>query len=266
MTAAASFCALAIALVPAVAETNQERGKRIVDEAIQALGGNTFLQMQDRVERGRAYSFYRDKLTGLSIAKIYTRYLIRPDPPQSGFLGVREREAFGKKEESAVLFIEGQGYDVTFRGARPLADDLLERFKESTLRNVFYILRMRLGEPGLILDSRGSDVAENQPVDIVDIVDADNRTITVSFNQITHLPAKQVTYRRDPKSKERIEEMTRFSKYHVADGVMWPYAIQRERDGEKIFQMFSDSVTINNDLTDNLFTLPSDMKILKKQK
>jgi hypothetical protein len=266
MRAAATLCVLAIALVPAGAETNQERGRRIVDEAIQALGGNNFLQMQDRIERGRAYSFYRDKLTGLSIAKIYTRYLIRPEPPQSGFLGVREREAFGKKEESAVLFVEGQGYDVTFRGARPLADDLLERFKESTLRNVFYILRMRLGEPGLILDSRGSDVAENQPVDIVDIVDADNRTITVSFNQITHLPAKQVTYRRDPKSKERIEEVTRFSKYHEAGGVMWPYSIQRERDGEKIFQMFSDSVTINNDLTDNLFTLPSGMKILNKPK
>jgi hypothetical protein len=261
MRAAASVCALAIALVPAGAETNQERGKRIVDQAIEALGGNNFLRMQDRVERGRAYSFYREKLSGLSIATIYTRYLIRPEPPQSDFLGVREREAFGKKEESAVLFTEGQGYDVTFR----LADDLLERFKESTLRNVFYILRQRLGEPELILDSRGSDVVENQPVDIVDIVDADNRTITVSFSQITHLPAKQVTYRH-AKTKERIEEVTRFSEYHAVDGVMWPYSILRERDGEKIFQMFSDSVTINKGLTDNLFTLPAGMKILGKPK
>lgn len=266
MKAAATLCALAVALVPLDAETSQERGKRIVDKAVVALGGNNFLQMQDRVESGRAYSFYREKLSGLSIARIYTRYLIRPEPPQSGFLGVREREAFGKKQDSAVLFIEGGGYNVTFRGARPLADDVLERFKESTLRNVFYILRQRLGEPGLILDSRGTDVVENQPVDIVDIVDADNRTITVSFNQITHLPAKQVTYRRDPKTKERIEEVTRFSKYRRVEGVMWPYDIQRERDGEKIYQMFSESVAINKGLTDNLFTLPSDMKILKKPK
>jgi hypothetical protein len=49
-------------------------------------------------------------------------------------------------------------------------------------------------------------------------------------------------------------------------GVMWPYDIQRERDGEKIYQMYSDSVVINKDLTDNLFTLPADMKILKKPK
>jgi hypothetical protein len=266
MKAAATLCALAVALVPAGAETNQERGKRIVDQAVEALGGNNFLQMQDRVESGRAYSFYREKLSGLSIATIYTRYLIRPEPPQSGFLGVREREAFGKKQESAVLFIEGQGYDVTFRGARPIADDVLERFKESTLRNVFYILRQRLGEPGLILDSRGTDVVENQPVDVVDIVDSDNRTITVSFNQITHLPAKQVTYHHDPKTKERIEEVTRFSKYRSVDGVMWPYDILRERDGEKIYQMFSESVTINKGLTDNLFTLPAGIKVLNKPK
>jgi hypothetical protein len=264
MKAAVLLCCAA--LVGAHAETNLERGKRVVDEAVAALGGDNFLHMQDRVESGRAFSFYREKLSGLSIAKIYTRYLIRPEPPEPGYLGVREREAFGKKEDSAVLFVDGQGYDVTFRGARPLSEEVLQRFKESTLRNVFYIFRQRLGEPGLILESRGADVVENQPVDIVDITDADNRTITVYFNQITHLPAKQVTYRQDPKTKDRIEEVTRFSKFRDVGGVQWPYDIQRERDGEKVYQMFSDKVEVNQDLTDNLFTLPSDIRILGKPK
>jgi len=264
MKAAVLLCCAA--LVGAHAETNLERGKRVVHEAVAALGGDNFLHMQDRVESGRAFSFYREKLSGLSIAKIYTRYLIRPEPPEPGYLGVREREAFGKKEDSAVLFVDGQGYDVTFRGARPLSEEVLQRFKESTLRNVFYIFRQRLGEPGLILESRGADVVENQPVDIVDITDADNRTITVYFNQITHLPAKQVTYRQDPKTKDRIEEVTRFSKFRDVGGVQWPYDIQRERDGEKVYQMFSDKVEVNQDLTDNLFTLPSDIRILGKPK
>jgi len=255
-----------LTITAVVAETNQERGKRIVDEAVASLGGDNFLRMQDRVESGRAYSFYREELNGLSIAKIYTRYLIRPEPPVPGFVGVREREAFGKKEDSAVILADGRGYDISFRGARPLTEDRLERFKESTLRNVFYILRERLGEPGLIMDYRGTDVVENQSVDIVDITDADNRLVTVYFSHVTHLPAKQVTYRRDPQTKDRVEEVTRYSKYRDVGGVMWPYDIQRERDGEKIYQMYSDSVIINKDLTDNLFTLPANMKILKKQK
>jgi hypothetical protein len=262
----AAFLVCCAALVGAHAETNLERGKRVVDQAVEALGGDNFLHMQDRVESGRAYSFYREKISGLSIAKIYTRYLIRPEPPEPGFLGVREREAFGKKEDSAVLFVEGQGYDVTFRGARPLSEEVLQRFKETTLNNIFYILRQRLGEPGLTFESRGSDVVENQPVNIVDITDADNHTVTVYFNQMTRLPAKQVRYRHDPKTKERTEEVTRFSNFREVGGVQWPHSIQRERDGEKTYQMFSSSVEINRGLTDNLFTLPSDMKILAKPK
>ncbi|MBZ5592971.1 MAG: hypothetical protein LAP39_12090 [Acidobacteriia bacterium] len=259
--------AIVIAVFPAGAETNFERGKRVADEAVQALGGESFLQMQDRIESGRAYSFYREQLNGLSLAKIYTRYLNRPEPPVPDFLGVRERQAFGKKEQSAVILADGEGYDISFRGARPLADERMERFKESTLRNVLYILRMRLGEPGLIFESRGADVVENLSVDIVDITDSANRVVTVYFSRVTHLPLKQVTYRRDLQSNERVEEVTRFTKYRdVGGGVMWPYDIQRERDGEKIYQMYADSVVVNKGLTDNLFTLPANMKILKKVK
>ena len=76
------------------AETAQQRGKRVVEEALQAVGGPAFLAMEDRVETGRAYSFYREKLEGLSIARIYTRYVTAAP----GELGVRERQNFGKDE------------------------------------------------------------------------------------------------------------------------------------------------------------------------
>ena len=254
-----------IALVRA--DTVQERGKRTIDEAVAALGGEAFLKMADRVESGRAYSFYREELSGLSLAKIYTRYLTRPEPPVPDYIGVRERQTFGKNEESgAVLFADGQGFEVSYRGARPIPDKTLERYKESTLRNIFYILRQRMGESGLIFEYRGTDVIENQPADIIDITDATNRIVTVYFNHSTHLPFKQVTLRRDPETKLQIEEVSRFAKYRDVGGVMWPYDVQRERNGEKIYQMYSDSVTINRDLKDDLFTLPSNMKILKKQK
>src|SRR5215208_6338167 len=101
------------------AETNAERGKRIVDEALEALGGEKFLTMNNRVEDGRAYSFYRDQLTGLSRAKIYTHYTQKPGAP----VGQRERQAFGKDEDYLVLFLEDKAYQVTFRGAKPLAED-----------------------------------------------------------------------------------------------------------------------------------------------
>src|SRR5262245_9527267 len=123
----------------ACAETNQERGKRVIEAALTALGGPKYLAMQDRVEFGRAYSFYREELSGLSFAKIYTRYLTRPEPPIAGFFGLREREAFGKKEDSSVMLNEKEAFELTYRGATPLPPEQYERFRESTLRNIFYI-------------------------------------------------------------------------------------------------------------------------------
>jgi hypothetical protein len=253
-------CALA-----AMPHPDEQKGKKVIDDALAALGGQQFLAMSDRIESGRAYSFYRERLSGLSRATVYTRYLTRPEPPVAGFLGVRERQAFGKDEDSAVLFTDDKGYQITFRGARPMPDDMLERFKDSTLRNIFYILRQRLGEPGLIFESRGADIVDNQPVEIVDIIDGENRTVKVYFNQSTKLPIRQVYYRRDPQTRDRIEEVTVYSKYRDVGGVQWPFAIRRERDGEKLFEIFSDKVAINNDLNDNLFTLPANMKILSKK-
>jgi hypothetical protein len=242
------------------AETDAQRGKRVVDEALAALGGDNFVSMRDRVESGRAYSFYREQLTGLARATIYTRY--RPVP--GGKLEVEERQSIGKDQDVAVLFLpDGEGYEITFRGARPLPQDRLARYYDTTMHNVFYILHTRLREPGMTFESKGSDVIDNMPVEIVDLIDSKNRVTTVYFHRSTKLPVRQVFNRRDPVTREKDEEVTVFSKYRDVDGVQWPFAIQRERNGEKIFELYSDSVTINKGLEDKLFTIPSGVKKLK---
>jgi hypothetical protein len=236
----------------------EKRGKELIDQAVQALGGENFLNMQDRIETGRAYSYYRDQISGLSIAKIYTRY-ITVAPDKSGEeVAQREREAFGKDEDSSVIFTENGGWEVNWRGSKELPKDQLDRYRDTTLRNVLYIFRQRLKEPGMIFESRGAEVFENQPVDIVDITDSQNRLVTVYLHQSTKLPVRQVYAHHNPLTKERDEEVTLFSRYRdVGSGVQWPLQIRRERNGEKTYEIFSESVLINQDLTDDLFSLPT---------
>jgi hypothetical protein len=245
------------------AETNEERGRKVMDKLVEALGGQYFTAMHDRTEEGRAYSFFREQLSGLSPVHIYTQYRMQGGP--GDFPAVRERQAFLKNQDDAVIFAEGSVYEVTYRGARPLADDRLTRYIETTNRNIFYIVRQRLREPGMIFESPGGDVVENQPVVVLDVTDPQNRKVRVYLHHITYLPVMQRFKLMDPMIKEQREEVTRFNKYRsVKPGVMWPYDIQRERDGEKVFQMFSENVTVNNNLPDKLFTLPSGIKLLKK--
>jgi len=244
---------------------SQKRGKELIDRCIQALGGPAFLNMQDRLETGRAYSFYRERLSGLSIARLYSRYVEPPNPAPESYNGMLERQAFGKKQDSAVLFNEDGGFEVTFRGARPLPDDTVNKHRESVLTNFLYIVRQRLREPGIGFEARGIEVVENQRVNAVDVFDNANRTITVYLSADTGLPVRQRYMRFDPMYKEKIEELTHFANFRDAGGgAMWPADIQRERDGEKIYQMFSDSITVSNNFDPNLFQLPSGMKMLKK--
>ncbi|MGA2716499.1 MAG: hypothetical protein ABSG41_25675 [Bryobacteraceae bacterium] len=244
------------------AETAKDRGKRLIEKTIAALGGSAFRTMKTRTEIGRAYSFYRERLSGLSVARIYTKYL-EPD----GKAGIYElqRQVLGKKQEEAVIFTTNEAYDVTYRGAQPLPDAQVKQFHETTLHDIFYILRERLDEPGLEFEGAGADVIENQPVEAIDIYDSENRNIRVWVNSDTFLPTRQRFYRWDPVINDRREEVTRYAKYRDAgNGVMWPHAIERERDTEKIFQLFSEQVRVNDPLPDTMFELPNGITMLKR--
>ena len=222
---------------------------------MEALGGQKFLTMEDRVETGRAYSFYRNDLSGLSIAKIYTRY-VTVNPLKSGVeLGVRERQAFGKNEDSAVVFREEGAAELNWRGAKEIPAEDFARYRNTTLHNILYILRMRLHETGMVFEFAGADVVDRVPVNIVNVIDSENRAVKVYFHSTTKLPVKQTFSRLDPKTKERDEEVTRFDRYREDNGIQWPHQITRERNGDKIYQIFAESVAFNQDLTDDLFSL-----------
>jgi len=240
------------------AQTKSEiRGRKIIGDALAALGGNTFLTMMDRIESGRAYSYYHDQISGLSVAKIYTRYHTVAPSKSGEEMGQKEKQVFGKTEDTSVLFLEDRGWDISWRGSKQMEQDRFDRYRDSTLRNVLYIFRQRLQEPGMIFESQGSDVIDNLPVDKVDVTDSENRVVHVHFHQSTKLPVRAVYKRKDEVTKEQNEEVTLFSRYLDAGGIQWPHQIRRERNGDKVYEIFSETVRINSkDVTDSLFAVP----------
>lgn len=261
------FCSIGVVALLATtarAETEEQRGKRVVDEAIAALGGANFLNIRNVVESGRMYSFYREKLQGLATATLYREFR---NPPGPNKVGMVERQTFGKgkKEDFAILFTPSEAWEITFRGARPLSSDRFPRYKLSTMHDVFYIMRERMHEPGMTFLGKGSDVLDNRPVEIVEIIDGNNEHTTVYFDQSLKLPIRQKFNHLDPLDKQQDEEVTYYSKYRdVGNGLQWPFDVQREHNGEKIFELYADSVKVNEDLPGNLFILPANAKILQR--
>jgi hypothetical protein len=238
-------------------ESHEARGKRVIQEALKALGGDAFLHMNNRVETGRAYAFYREQLSGLDRAAIYTRYL----PPVPGKLEMLERENFGPKQDSGFLFLTNGAWEINYHGARPMDDEKYAAYRYSGVRNILYILRQRLNEPEIAFYSQGSDMFENRPVEIVDITDAEISTVTIYFDARSKLPVRQSFRKRNEQFHDFDTEVTILGGYREIDGIMWPCNVRRERNGERTYELFADQVQFNQDLSDSLFTIEGDVKV-----
>jgi len=94
-------------------------------------------------------------------------------------------------------------------------------------------------------------------VDWIEIVDRDRRTFRIALDRETHLPVRTVITTRDPVTRERTEESTYYSNYHVEQGIQTPFQVGRDRNGIKSFQAFYYGCSYNTGLTDELFTRAS---------
>lgn len=241
---------------------SQTRGKAIIDKAVAALGGSAFSHMRTLITQGRVYGFFHDQMSGLDIARTYVEYA---DEAPAKKLGVQERQVLGKKQDYSYLFLPDQAFDITFRGARPVPDENWQRYYRATYNDILYILRFRLKEPGLLFDYVGSEVLLSVHAEVVDVTDAEGLSIRIYFDHNTMLPIRQTYNWMDPTTRERNEEVTIYDKWRNAGfGVMWPFSIERQRNGYKIYQSFSDAVEVNKGLPAKIFDLPEGAKILKK--
>lgn len=235
---------------------SRARAGQILDEATAALGGAKFLGTRDLVGSGWIGSSVGDVNRHMR-GKIYLRFTSD---------AVEERQAYNKDESHVVLFNEAGGYELTFRGARPLDPGQVSRFREDSRNNILNILHQRRQEPGLVAEYRGTTVCERQSGVLVDIISADENdpVVSVCFSSVTKLPVKQSYVRRHPLTRDRIEEVTIYARYFDAgDGVLWPRHISRLRDDAQISETFLDSVQVNQNLSAELFSVPVGARPLK---
>ena len=254
----------AAALAPRLgAETRQEKGKRLVHAALDALGGNAFQSVYNQVTSGRAYSFYNARVRGLARITVYDRYEPMQPNADADWLPVSRKEIYTEKGDYYSLFLNGKAWEVTFQGARPLPEDMIIRYRVSVRRDLLYFLRYRLNEEGLYYYYTGLEIVDNIPTESVEITDGEGETITVYLRQDDGLPHMAVYLRRDPKTRIPFEEKTIWSKYRPdSSGALLPWNVRKERDGQQVFEQFASSVETNTDIAAKVFQLPNGITML----
>jgi hypothetical protein len=221
---------------------NSDKAKAVIEQGIQALGGQIYLTIRDREQQGRGYGFHHGNPTGGGGP--FWSFSQFPD---------KERVEFTKERDIAQVFVGDKGYEITFKGPHPVEqkdlDDYLRRRRFSLER----VLRMWVNDPGVVMLFEGNALAAQHPAYQVTLVNAQNESVTLYFDSDSHLPIKKSFEWRDPVDKQKNLEEEVYENYRPVSGIMAPYNITRYFNGDMSNQRFLNTVTINQDLDPAMF-------------
>src|SRR5579863_2634504 len=221
---------------------NVRKARALLDQAIQALGGQAYLNLHDLQQEGRTYSFHHGRPTSNGV--LFWRFVEYPD---------KERIEVTKERDVAVLYTGDKGYEITYKGPHPVEkkdlDDYLRRRKFS----LETILRSWINDPTVALFYDGNALAGNLPALQITLINAKNEAVSVCFDIDTHLPIKKSYTWRDPVDKERNVEEEIFDNYRLVQGVMTPWGFTRYFNGDMQTQRFVNAVRLNQGLNPAMF-------------
>lgn len=222
-------------------DENARKARALLDQAIQALGGQAWLNVQDMEQQGRTYSFYHGRPN--SVGAPFWRFWKFPD---------KDRIELTKQRDVVYINNGDNGYEVTYKGTSAQEPDTLTDYLRRRRHSLEVVLRQWLKEPGTALFYVGPAVAEQKPADAVTIMNAQNESVTLYLETTTHLPIKKSFEWRD-KDRYKNEDAEVFDNYRLEQGVMTPHSILRVHNGDISNQRFITNVRYNTGLADSMF-------------
>lgn len=224
--------------------SNQQKAQAVIDQMVQALGGQAYLNVQDYYSEGRLGSFHNETLEGWSL---YYRYWKWPD---------QERTELTKQRDIVRLYLRDKAYEITYKGIQPLSPEKDERVRQGIIRRHYSlenVVRSWLKEPGVLLLDEGPSISEGLMAEKITIINSKNESVTLLVSPETHLPLEKRFSTRDPRYRDRDEEATIYGNWKVIQGINTPRIMVTHRNGETVFQEIILNITYNTHPAEALF-------------
>ena len=231
-------------------DENGRKAKAIVEQGIQALGGKTYLTIRDREQQGRGYSFHHGRPSGTGA--VFWSFSEFPD---------KERVEITKQRDIAQVYNGNKGYEITYKGPRPLDPKDLEDYLRRRRFSLDTVLREWMNDPSVIFLYEGQAIAAQHPSVQVTLINSRNEAVTLYFDTDSHLPVKKSFEWRDPVDRQKNLEEEVYENYKsIPGGIMAPMNVTRFFNGDMSAQRFMNSVTINQGLDPTMFDANSGYK------
>ena len=235
-----------------VSGTPEQRGRALLDQMVQALGGDAWLNRSTAEFEGRAAAFFQGAPDpGVIEYHDLHRYAASGQPEA-------ERLEFSKKRDIIQIWDKDSGTEITYKGIQPLPREQVDETLLRRRHSIEEVVRTWLKEPGVVVIAEGATMVGRRQAEKVTVLSANNDAVTLELDAATHLPLRRTFQYRNEKFKDHDEESEDYEDYHVIQGLPTAFTITRYKNGDITGQRFLVKATYNLALPATLFdkTIP----------
>jgi len=247
-------------------QTSEQRGSQLIDQMIAALGGDAWLNRKSVELVGRTSMFFHG---APDVGVTDYHELIRfpgsgqPEADRIGFLTERGMIMPGKKIDVVQLWMDGHGYELSYKGKTDLPKEQVEDYYRRRAHSIEEVVRRWIHAPGVMIVYEGASMVERRQADKVTVLSADNDAVTIELDITTHLPMRRTFQWRNQQFKDHDEDVEQYDDYHTVQGLPTAMTITRYRNGDMSSQRFITKAVYNAPVDPNLF---DPTQVLKKTK
>lgn len=216
----------------------------MLDKTIQALGGAPFLSFRRLTTSGRTFAISDEKTAGLSPFESTVEY---PD---------KRRSSYGKKPPVILINNGDKGWEIDRYGVMSQNREDLRNWQLAIRYSLENLLRVRIHEPGMLVQEGGADFIDQAPVRILTMVDAQQTEIKVYLHSSTFLPVRITYHSLNPVTKEWDDHADVYGDYQKIQGIQTPMHITRYLNDDRVAEIYRKSAKYDEDYPAGYFDAP----------
>jgi hypothetical protein len=259
-TLTAVVAALLMAITPATrsqtaddAAKNAQQARAALDRMVQALGGDAWLNMKNQMRMGFIAAFFHNVPDPGTTQ--YWEYHTWPD---------HDRLELTKHRDVVELFEGRQGWEVTYRGKKPMDKETLDDYLRRRDHSIETAVKVWMKDPKTILIYEGQRMASRHMAEQVTLISPQNESVTIQMDITTHLPLRRTFQWRDPVYKDKNTDVEEYDGYHTIGGFPTPLSITRYKNDEMVRQYYIREVVFNQNLPTDFWDADATARHIKK--
>lgn len=226
---------------PALPARIDPKAQELLDRAIQALGGPRFLSFKTLTTSGRVFVISEESTAGLAPFQSGVEY---PD---------KRRFSYGKKQPVTLINNGDHAWELDRYGLTRQLPEQIYRWKISNRYSLENLLRLRIHEPGILIQAGGVDFVDNLPAHVLEIYEAEGPHVRLFLHRTNFLPGR-IEYRvQNPKTREWEAFADVYGDYQKVQGIQTPMHVSRYTNGERISETFRNTARYDENFPPGYF-------------